>query len=85
MSNKKYSDEPLTAKEIPARAPGCSLRFWHDSGAIGINDRLVAYEGTGAVIRPSEISKRSANALAKHMIELWTKFKDAAGPPERDA
>ncbi|MHB8833434.1 MAG: hypothetical protein ACYC9V_09705 [Desulfobacteria bacterium] len=63
---------------------GCRLVFV--TGAVGIDDKLVIYDGDMALCDASYtdfLSKKSREALADKAIELWTRFR--AGEVHPDA
>jgi hypothetical protein len=63
---------------------GCRLVFV--TGSVGINDKLVVYDGDMPLCKASDtdfLSKKSREALADKAIELWTRFR--AGEVRPDA
>jgi hypothetical protein len=69
----------LLARKVPTKFKGTGLEFWHRTGAIGLNDRLVVYEGDIPVIGPDQMNRRRRILLGRGMIARWQKFIDAEG------
>ena len=52
---------------------GCSLEFW--GGFVGLSDKLAVFDGDIPCCVATDLSKRSREALADGMIELWKRFR----------
>ena len=59
------------------KAPGCSFEFW--AGVIGLSDKLYCFDGDMAACHAGDLSPRSRQALAAHMIDLWQQFSSWKG------
>lgn len=69
---------PANARHIgvlPMKAPGCPMEFW--SGVIGISDKLVAFDGEMPACEAKALTKRGRQALARYMVDRWTRFGEA--------
>lgn len=76
MSANKPKKRKLLPRKIPTKFSGTGLEFWDRTGAVGINDRLVVYEGNIPVICPDQMNRRRRILLGRAMIARWQKFID---------